>query len=900
MERKKNKILRMSIIALCLALVMFGVWAVSKTARLDVDGTVGFTAHDCLVDVSATIEGDGVIETENVGTITYTPNVEGLRSPERTLFEKTRVGDADISKTHKDVPVGAVYFTDFTPNGVPNTITIKFVVENVSDFNIFVTVTNGIIENVRSYAFEDGAEPTLNGTEVIIEEGQTKNIYVTYDVNLVDGDYPSIDLATKFQIDFYFGRNPIMTELEDPEYVIFDPDTLEIEIAPVKGALGYKVDYYDEDGNYVGSEILDSNTGKLNPPSVVGNFTIHVSAIGNGSTIIDSNPVNTGNKTDISNEEAPLNTQSQWNALKNAGISTANLTKVVFTNKPEDYAGYTLNSSVNVGTGISSYFNADNTQVVFYSEKVMRPIGCASLFKDFTSLETVLLKNFDTSVTTNAANMFYNCPNLRFVDFTGCVLTKVTNARDMFYGCSSLAPESVRVPDSTYKELLVSSLKVTARENVFFNQSAYGWQFALIRNNINYKTINNVIYTTDSSKVSGYTKQNIKFNSGVSAYIKGSNLVMLGEDTISLNYADSMFKNSTELKTVTFENVNTVNVKNLDNMFAGCTNLTHIDFTKFDFTNVNSAISMIANCSSLGTKSIKVANAEIKNKLVNTLKCASETQVYYEGEVFVYTIEDWKQALTEAGIDVNSITEIDFVNSTADLSGYTKNASINITDVDTYINGTKVAFYNERGIVIENANSLFANCNGLTRVDLGGVVDEITTASNMFANSANLAKVNLTALTFDNVTIYENMFNGCTSLADNSIKVESSEKETLLVSTWGVATSAQVYYDVELSNWKTILSNAGYSYSNLTDISFTDEPLESVTNAPATFAKPLANTYADSNYTLITNVHFNDDTKVYMDGSTKLYIYNPNGIVIDTCYGLFSECYSLVNLNFKG
>ena len=92
-----------------------------------------------------------------------------------------------------------------------------------------------------------------------------------------------------------------------------------------------------------------------------------------------------------------------------------------------------------------------------------------------------------------------------------------------------------------------------------------------------------------------------KGNTNIFAYIKGNTLYVCTEASkiqlqASSNY---LFRNFTNLKTVTFNNVDTESSTTLERMFSGCTNLESVDFGDCDFSNVSNMQFMFENCPNL-------------------------------------------------------------------------------------------------------------------------------------------------------------------------------------------------------------------------------------------------------------------------------------------------------------
>jgi len=236
MRNKKNKLLAFSVLALCVACLAFGVYAL-KNATLTINGTVGFTAHDCLVYVVAEIEGDGVAVDAN-GTVT--PNNHGEPSEKRDLIinkdensNEMLVGGASESEWEKVAPVGAIYFTDLTDSGEVAQIKMTFTLTNQSAYSVTASISNEQFDlaNIVVGASE----------EITLEKGATGTLTATFDLNANDnGEYPEVNnLPFEVKLDFRKattgGNQGGGEETETPEYLTGIPQTVPEIMAMFEG-----------------------------------------------------------------------------------------------------------------------------------------------------------------------------------------------------------------------------------------------------------------------------------------------------------------------------------------------------------------------------------------------------------------------------------------------------------------------------------------------------------------------------------------------------------------------------------------------------------------------------------------------------------------------------------------
>ena len=90
-------------------------------------------------------------------------------------------------------------------------------------------------------------------------------------------------------------------------------------------------------------------------------------------------------------------------------------------------------------------------------------------------------------------------------------------------------------------------------------------------------------------------------NTSIFAYIKGNTLYVCTEaPKIQLQTASNyLFRNFKNLKTVTFNNVDSQSSATLERMFSGCTNLESVDFGDCDFSKVANMQFMFESCPNL-------------------------------------------------------------------------------------------------------------------------------------------------------------------------------------------------------------------------------------------------------------------------------------------------------------
>jgi len=243
MKKRKSKILSFSILALCLACLAFGVYAL-KNATLTVNGTVGFTAHDCMVSVASTIMNDAVELNEETNKLE--PNQHGAPSEERTLFETIEtLGGATEDEWEMEKAVGAIYFTDLTETGDVATITMKFTITNKSAYPVYAKITNATIEGVTTNVTGDGSVMQKANAE---DDSDVAVLTATFALNKtyadefdLVGEYLPME-SLPFEVKLEFGKYTEPVHTGDPVVQIGNLPQSEAEVRELFAGTAYTVE----------------------------------------------------------------------------------------------------------------------------------------------------------------------------------------------------------------------------------------------------------------------------------------------------------------------------------------------------------------------------------------------------------------------------------------------------------------------------------------------------------------------------------------------------------------------------------------------------------------------------------------------------------------------------------
>lgn len=179
---KKRKIgFMLNIFTICLAVValVIGVYALQQ-ANLNINGSVGFVAHNCNADITIKTNGDSIDANGNRvenGTTART-TAEILQVAVKTgetigLYgDKTEVRGADLELSLKPF-----YFCDMTTDGTIQDITLTFEITNQSDYAIVAQISSITAANNVKFYISNGTTlfSDSRAEKIILETKGEKN-----------------------------------------------------------------------------------------------------------------------------------------------------------------------------------------------------------------------------------------------------------------------------------------------------------------------------------------------------------------------------------------------------------------------------------------------------------------------------------------------------------------------------------------------------------------------------------------------------------------------------------------------------------------------------------------------------------------------------------------------------
>jgi surface protein len=185
----------------------------------------------------------------------------------------------------------------------------------------------------------------------------------------------------------------------------------------------------------------------------------------------------------------------------------------------------------NVGEICKALGNVTIKNIVFEeSFKTYAPTSLKEFFYNSTSLETISgLEYLNTANITDMSSMFWNCSNLKSLDFTKFDTKNVSSMYFMFYGCSNL-----------------TSLNLT---------------------NFNTKNVKNM-------------------NGMFGDCTHLTSLDITNFNTAKVTNMGNMFLGCSNLTSLDLTNFNTAKVTDMHGMFKGCSALTSLDLTNFNTAEV--------------------------------------------------------------------------------------------------------------------------------------------------------------------------------------------------------------------------------------------------------------------------------------------------------------------------
>ena len=190
-KRKFNLLLQIATLCLCVVAIAFGVYS-AKSASLNVSGTVGFNAHNCLVEITGKYTA---CKTNNATTREETNLNNG---------QVIKVGGSAVDDYKKTLNItDTMYFSDLSTDG--DKIVIELTITNKSAFKITVNAP------APTYTKADGKTAITTVTcatsnaSFALDKEANKTITLSFTLSDVE-NAESIDPTSKFNINLSFEK----------------------------------------------------------------------------------------------------------------------------------------------------------------------------------------------------------------------------------------------------------------------------------------------------------------------------------------------------------------------------------------------------------------------------------------------------------------------------------------------------------------------------------------------------------------------------------------------------------------------------------------------------------------------------------------------------------------------
>ena len=181
-KKKLSFMLNISTICLAIVAIVVGVYSL-RQAKLNINGSVGFKAHNCLVTVTGKYKA-------------YT--ADNLSTRTETALEKTEVGGSTESEYLKTLQIpNTLYFSDLATDNNGHEIVFELTITNNSDFEIKVNapkptltkdgtaITDVICASSNtSFKLIKNASQTITLTFTLLDISTAKNIDPTSKFNI--------------------------------------------------------------------------------------------------------------------------------------------------------------------------------------------------------------------------------------------------------------------------------------------------------------------------------------------------------------------------------------------------------------------------------------------------------------------------------------------------------------------------------------------------------------------------------------------------------------------------------------------------------------------------------------------------------------------------------------------
>jgi surface protein len=380
-----------------------------------------------------------------------------------------------------------------------------------------------------------------------------------------------------------------------------------------------------------------------------------------------------------------------------------------------------------------------------------------SMFENCTSLRHSSIEHLTLQRIASANKMFKNCSELIELQFNdGCMFEFLAVANEMFYGCENMS--LLEIPNFDVRRIGTSfsqgRLETDMRD--MFEGCLY---LSTLKLN-NFKINNDVSLRSDITVVTELGDYRFEYfftmlDAGA-PYL--SYIEMRDFNNPRLTSMKGMFKNFANVRNIDLDNCNTENVTDMSEMFSGCSSLYSLNLSSFDTSKVTTMFEMFKGCSALS--SLDLSNFDTRE--VTTMESMFDNTsalTHLNISSFDFTnVETLKKFLYFSGI------------TTLDMSNF--NTAGNVTDMSSMFTGCKklTNLYNLDKFDTHSCTTMqmmFYSCSSLENLNVSNfITSNVTSMLNMFYGCSRLKTIDVSSFDTSKVRTFSDMFNGCSSLVE--------------------------------------------------------------------------------------------------------------------------------------
>ncbi|MBR1416454.1 MAG: BspA family leucine-rich repeat surface protein [Bacilli bacterium] len=356
----------------------------------------------------------------------------------------------------------------------------------------------------------------------------------------------------------------------------------------------------------------------------------------------------------------------------------------------------------------------DGTNIYWYTEaeEIYYNKDSSYMFKEFTGIKTIDIKDIDSSNTLNMYGMFSGMSSLTNIDLGDKFDTsKVINMGDMFHG---MGLTSLDLGNKFDTSLVI---------NMYY---MFGWMRKLTSLDLGDK----------------FNTSNV-LDMGSMFYFNSLSSLDLGDkfDTSSVYNMEFMFSNMSRLTSIDVSGFNTSNVTNMGAMFSATSSLMELNVNNFNTSKVTNMQLMFSDC---GVSELNLSNFNTSNvtdmsamfhgmsKLTNINIGSFDTSKVTDMAAMFYNISKLNN-LSIKNFNTSNVTN---------MSGmFAESKNINILDLSNF-NTSKVT----------NMANMFVNMDNITSLDLSSFdTSNVTNMSGMFWSMDKITELDLSTFDTSNV-----------------------------------------------------------------------------------------------------------------------------------------------------